>query len=92
MNDSMSAFGLTTAGEFSNAINDCGLFVNGGLGSRYDGTFTTGGPYTKVGDCGQWNDYKSWDQTMKDSTKQFALASMDALQVSLSSSCMPICL
>jgi aryl-phospho-beta-D-glucosidase BglC (GH1 family) len=81
MNDSMTAFGLTTAGEFSNAINDCGLFVNGvGLGTRYDGTYTTGGPWPKVGDCGQWNDYTSWDQTMKDSTKQFALASMDSLQ------------
>jgi len=84
MNDSMTAFGLTTAGEFSNAINDCGLFVNGvGLGNRYDGTYTTGGPSTKVGDCGQWTDYTKWDQNMKDSTKRFALASMDALQVSL---------
>ncbi len=84
MNDSMTAFGLTSAGEFSNAINDCGLFVNGvGLGTRYDGTYTTGGPWPKVGDCGQWIDYKSWDQTLKDSTKQFALASMDALQVSI---------
>lgn len=84
MNDSMTAFGLTTAGEFSNAINDCGLFVNGvGLGTRYDGTYTSGGPWAKVGDCGQWNDYSTWDQNMKDSTKQFALASMDALQVSL---------
>jgi glucan 1,3-beta-glucosidase len=84
MNDSMTAFGLTTAGEFSNAINDCGLFVNGvGLGSRYDGTYTSGGPWPVVGDCEQWTDYQSWDQNMKDSTKQFALASMDALQVSL---------
>lgn len=84
MNTSMTAFGLTTAGEFSNAINDCGLFVNGvGLGSRYDGTYVSGGPWPKVGDCDQWTDYQSWDQNMKDSTKQFALASMDALQVSL---------
>jgi glucan 1,3-beta-glucosidase len=93
MNDSMSAFGLTSAGEFSNAINDCGLFVNGvGLGNRYDGTYTSGGPWPKVGDCGQWTDYSSWDQTMKDSTKQFALASMDSLQVSLFSPRMPACL
>lgn len=42
MNTSMNTgMGFTAAGEFSNAINDCGLWVNGvGLGSRYDGTFT----------------------------------------------------
>ncbi|KAF8136159.1 glycoside hydrolase family 5 protein [Boletus edulis] len=28
-NTSMGAFGLTTAGEFSNAVTDCGLWVNG---------------------------------------------------------------
>jgi aryl-phospho-beta-D-glucosidase BglC (GH1 family) len=84
MNTSMTSFGLTTAGEFSNAINDCGLFVNGvGLGARYDGTYTSGGPWPVVGSCGPWMDYTTWDQSLKDSTKQFALASMDALQVSL---------
>ena len=76
----MSAFGLTAAGEFSNAINDCGLFVNGvGLGTRYEGTYT--GTSTKVGDCSPWEDYSTWSQSLKDSTKQLALASMDALQV-----------
>jgi glucan 1,3-beta-glucosidase len=82
INQSMSAFGLTAAGEFSNAINDCGLFVNGvGLGTRYEGTYT--GTWPKVGDCGPWVDYSTWDQTMKNSIKQFALSSMDALQVCL---------
>jgi len=39
MNTSMGAFGLTAAGEFSNAVTDCGKWVNGvGLGARYDGT------------------------------------------------------
>lgn len=81
INQSMSAFGLTAAGEFSNAINDCGLFVNGvGLGTRYEGTYT--GTWPTVGSCSSWDDYTTWNQTLKDSTKQFALASMDALQVS----------
>ncbi|KAI0306488.1 glycoside hydrolase superfamily [Multifurca ochricompacta] len=81
MNDSMSAFGLTVAGEFSNAINDCGLYVNGvGLGARYDGTYQNEGPWPTIGDCGPWTSYSSWSQDLKDSTKQFALASMDALQ------------
>ena len=80
VNTSMSAFGLTAAGEFSNAINDCGLYVNGvGLGTRYEGTYT--GSWPKVGDCSPWEDYSTWSQSLKDSTKQFALASMDALQV-----------
>ncbi|KAH9050687.1 glycoside hydrolase [Lactarius hengduanensis] len=81
MNDSMDAFGLTVAGEFSNAINDCGTFVNGvGLGNRYDGTYKNDGNWPKVGSCDPWVDYTTWSQDLKDSTKQFALASMDALQ------------
>jgi len=83
LNDSMSAFGLTMAGEFSNAINDCGTFVNGvGLGARYDGTYQNDGNWPLVGSCDSWVDYTTWSQDLKDSTKQFALASMDALQVS----------
>jgi aryl-phospho-beta-D-glucosidase BglC (GH1 family) len=83
-NTSMSAFGLTVAGEFSNAINDCGLYVNGvNDGSRYDGTYKDGSTWPKVGDCTQWEDYTTWSQDLKDSTKQFAMASMDSLQVSL---------
>ena len=78
----MGAFGLTTAGEFSNAINDCGLFVNGvNLGTRYEGNYT-GGPWPRIGSCEQWTDYTTWSADMKQDIKQFALASMDALQVS----------
>jgi aryl-phospho-beta-D-glucosidase BglC (GH1 family) len=52
MNDSMTAFGLTSAGEFSNAINDCGTFLNGvGLGARYDGYLHKRGPWPVVGSC-----------------------------------------
>ncbi len=79
----MSNFGLTTAGEFSNAINDCGLYVNGvGLGTRYEGTFAGSG--SRIGSCDQWTNYKEWDATMKSQIMTFALASMDALQVSIS--------
>lgn len=79
-NNSMSNFGLTTAGEFSNAINDCGLYVNGvGLGTRYEGTYQ--GTWPKIGSCDQWTNYKNWDATTKAEIKTFALASMSALQV-----------
>lgn len=83
MNDSMTAFGLTSAGEFSNAINDCGTYLNGvGLGARYDGSYTGGGTWPVVGSCASWIDYTTWTQDLKTSIQQFALASMDALQVS----------
>ncbi|KAI0273720.1 glycoside hydrolase superfamily [Gloeopeniophorella convolvens] len=81
MNDSMSAFGLTAAGEFSNAITDCGTFVNGvGLGTRYEGTYQNGGPWPNIGSCQPWIDWQSWDADMKSSIEKFALSSMDALQ------------
>ncbi|KAI0054166.1 glycoside hydrolase family 5 protein [Auriscalpium vulgare] len=81
MNDSMTAFGFTAAGEFSNAINDCGTFVNGvGQGTRYEGTYATGGPWPKIGSCDSWINWQSWDATMKNNIQSFALSSMDALQ------------
>lgn len=80
-NDSMGAFGLTSAGEWSNAINDCGLYVNGvNLGTRYEGNYP-GGPWPVIGTCDQWTEYSQWSDSMKQDIKQFALASMDALQV-----------
>jgi glucan 1,3-beta-glucosidase len=77
MSTSMTAFGLTGAGEWSLAINDCGLYVNQvGAGSRYEGTWA-GNPV--VGSCDQWTNYTSWDQSTKDSLKQLGAATMDAL-------------
>ena len=81
MNDSMTQFGMSGAGEFSNAVNDCGLWINDvNVGTRYEGTYTVGGPWPRQGSCTQWTDWQNWDQEMKDSVKAFALASMDALQ------------
>ena len=78
-NNSMTAFGLTTAGEWSNAINDCGLWVNGvGDGTRYEGTYDG---YAYTGDCTPWLDYENWDDAFKQSIEEWALASMSALQV-----------
>lgn len=75
----MASFGLTAAGEFSNAVTDCGLYLNGvSLGTRYEGTFDT---TVVTGDCKPWTDWQNYDATMKQSIKKFALASMDALQV-----------
>ncbi|PAV23602.1 glycoside hydrolase family 5 [Pyrrhoderma noxium] len=78
-NQSMSNFGLTGGGEFSNAINDCGWYVNGvNLGTRYEGTYT--GDWPTIGSCDSWLDWESWDDDTKQNYKNYALSSMDALQ------------
>jgi len=68
VNTTQQQFGIYTAGEFSAAINDCGLFVNGIPDSH---TYTS---------CPQWDNWQSWDQTTKDDLKAFVLTSMESLQ------------
>ncbi|KAK7044363.1 glycoside hydrolase [Favolaschia claudopus] len=82
INNTMQNFGFIVAGEFSNAVTDCGTYVNGvGQGSRYDGTFTLDGHHDRLGSCeDDWLNYKNWDQPTKDAYKTFAKSSMDALQ------------
>ncbi|KAH9833448.1 glycoside hydrolase superfamily [Rhodofomes roseus] len=68
MNTSRSAFGVTIAGEFSNGINDCGLWVRGvNISAAY------------VGNCDYWAEWESWSDETKAGLKTFALASMNAL-------------
>jgi len=67
VNQSNVDFGITITGEFSAAINDCGLWVKG---VDIDPSFT---------DCTQWDDWTTWTQDMKDGIKQFTMASMDAM-------------
>ncbi|KIJ51370.1 glycoside hydrolase family 5 protein [Sphaerobolus stellatus SS14] len=69
MNESQTAFGLTLAGEFSNAVNDCGLYVRG-----------VGGPAAYGGDCSFWEDATLWNSSTIDGLKKFAMSSMDSLQ------------
>jgi hypothetical protein len=69
IDNSQTAFGVTLAGEFSNGINDCGLYLNG-----------VGGTATYGGDCSVWQDSSNWSRPVKDGILQFALASMDSLQ------------
>lgn len=69
INGSQSAFGITIVGEFSSAVNDCGLWVRG-----------VGGQVAYGGDCSVWEDASAWDQATKDGLKQFVLSSMDAFQ------------
>ena len=81
VNTSFANFGHTNAGEWSVAVKDCGLFLNGvGLGTRYEGTYTSG-VWPRVGDCTTWTDWQNYTPATKRAMKQFALATMDALQV-----------
>ena len=68
-NDGRSASGVIIAGEFSNAVNDCGLYVDGvGRSTRYES------------DSGYWQNVSGWsDGATKQGLVNFALASMDAL-------------
>ncbi|PCH41703.1 glycoside hydrolase family 5 protein [Wolfiporia cocos MD-104 SS10] len=68
VNQSQAAFGVTITGEWSAAINDCGLWVTG-----------VGNNPTYTGGCDQWNDYESWNATTKAGIQQFVMAQMDIM-------------
>ncbi|KAG6854911.1 hypothetical protein C0991_009734 [Blastosporella zonata] len=79
VNTSSANLGLTTAGEFSNAVTDCGLWLNGvNLGTRYEGTYPGSG--ASVGSCTTWTDWQNYSTATKTAIRNFAMASMDALQ------------
>ncbi|KAL8284183.1 hypothetical protein RQP46_004932 [Phenoliferia psychrophenolica] len=82
-NMTLATFGLTTAGEFSVAVNDCGKFLNGvNLGVRFEGTYphARNPSFAGVGSCKEWDDYRGWDDEMKEDLKDIALANMDAMR------------
>lgn len=84
---------MTTAGEWSLAINDCGYWINGvGSGTRYEGTLA--GYKGTIGNdgpngCDGWDNFEAWDDARKEDFKQLALSSMDALQVRFSPLLLP---
>ncbi|PPQ78746.1 hypothetical protein CVT25_010749 [Psilocybe cyanescens] len=65
-NQSQKVFGVTLGGEFSAAINNCGLWLNG-IGSS-------------VPNCDVWDNWSAYTPDTIASLKNVALASMDALQ------------
>jgi glucan 1,3-beta-glucosidase len=66
MNTSRKTFGVTIAGEFSGAINDCGTFLKG--------TTQT----SSAGNCNDWEDTSKWDAATVAGVKQLIMAQMDA--------------
>jgi len=65
-NQSSQVFGVTVGGEFSAAINNCGLWLNGIGGD------TTG--------CDVWNNWQSYTPDTVAGLSKVVLSSMDALQ------------
>lgn len=75
----MANIGLYLAGEWSLALNDCGLFLNNvGEGTRYEGTFP--GSTQRYGDCNDWLNWQGYSDATKDQMKRFALAQMSSLR------------
>lgn len=73
----LTQFGVTFAGEWSLATNDCGLYLNGPFqGVRFDGSWTGG--TTKTGDCGPFDDWQNYSNSTKTVMYQGALAQMSS--------------
>ncbi|ODN81033.1 hypothetical protein L202_03131 [Cryptococcus amylolentus CBS 6039] len=72
-NDSSTQFGITIGGEWSNAINDCGHWLDGVDSTpQYESTGT--------GNCTFWEEWFNWSDATKESVKEYTMANMDALQ------------
>lgn len=66
-NNSQTNFGITVGGEWSTAVNNCGLWLEG--------------PTSRTQPrCAIWDDWAAWDQGWKEELRQVTLATMDALQ------------
>jgi glucan 1,3-beta-glucosidase len=87
VNTTQRQFGLYIVGEFSAAINDCGLYIEGipdthtvSLRRSHRALADLVSPFQYGGDCSQWDNWQSWDQTTKANLKELVLTSMDSLQ------------
>ncbi|SCV67335.1 BQ2448_5981 [Microbotryum intermedium] len=87
MNETTNDFGLAIAGEWSLAINDCGKWLNNvGNGNRYDGTYyipntnATKPQYAGVGSCDPWNDYTTWNASIKQGLELVATGHISAFR------------
>lgn len=73
-NDTQGSFGIVLGGEWSNAINNCGKWLNGvGSGNSYNSIPNSLG-------CTHWEEWFKWDDATKKGLKDYNMATMDALQ------------
>jgi aryl-phospho-beta-D-glucosidase BglC (GH1 family) len=71
-NDTQSGYGIVVGGEWSLAINDCGLWVNG--------VGTTPNYATAYGSCADFDQWMNYNDTMKQGLYNYAVGQMDSLQ------------
>ncbi|PWN30893.1 glycoside hydrolase [Jaminaea rosea] len=75
----LASNGAYMAGEWSLALNDCGLYLNNvNQGTRYEGTYP--GSTQRYGSCEGWDNWQSFDDTRKANLKRFAIAQMSSLR------------
>ncbi|KAK5091383.1 glucan exo-1,3-beta-glucosidase [Lithohypha guttulata] len=69
-------------GEWTAAMTDCAAALNGyGIGARYDGTYSKPGETSYyVGSCATKNFIDQWDQGMKDTTRNYIQAQINAFE------------
>jgi glucan 1,3-beta-glucosidase len=71
---SQTGFGLTLAGEFSGAINDCGLFLLGPAVTPNETAYESNG-----GNCDDWTVWENWNSSTKGIVQDFVEAQMDSM-------------
>jgi hypothetical protein len=73
-NDTSASYGVVIGGEWSNAVNNCGKWLNGvGSGNSYD---TLPGGRT----CAYWENWQAWSPAQRAEIRSYNMAQMDALQ------------
>ncbi|KAG0378581.1 hypothetical protein BGX24_003424 [Mortierella sp. AD032] len=79
---STKTFGPSMVGEFSVAVNDCAIYLNGiNSGYRWDGTFGGNGyRHSPDSTCTGENDVSSYTAEYKTFLKQFFLAQVEAFE------------
>ncbi|KAK5945193.1 glucan exo-1,3-beta-glucosidase [Knufia obscura] len=69
-------------GEWTAAMTDCAAALNGyGIGARFDGTYSKPGETSYyVGSCANKNFIDQWDQGLKDATRNYIQAQINAFE------------
>lgn len=73
----------TVCGEFSAALTDCTKWLNGvGFGARYDGSWHKDSESSSyIGSCANHEDINSWSEQMKQNTRRYVEAQLDAFEM-----------
>lgn len=79
MDKALANQGVYMGGEWSLALNDCGLYLNNvGQGTRYEGNHSDNN--VSYGSCQPWDHWQGYSQTHRDNLKRFAAAQMNSLR------------